>query len=359
MKALKKQHQRRGLDLVEAPIPQVGAEDVLIRVDKSAICGTDVNIYAWKDWSQENVVVPTTIGHEFVGTVVEVGSAVEKHLLEKRVSAEGHLTCRQCKNCLTGLMHLCPHTKGIGIHRDGCFAEYISVPAVNVIPIPSFIDDEIAAILDPLGNAVHTCSAFPLAGKTVLITGAGPIGLMAVNISRFFGASSVTICDPNPNRRAAVSRKQATMVYDPCTSSAKEVSQELALKDGFDVGLEMSGSPQALEDMIRGLRPGGQMAVLGIFPKSVPVAMNEIIFKGINLKGIYGRKMFATWYQMFSLLEAGLEIDSVITRTYSFFDYESAFSMMEEGNCGKVLFDWNAPKCQFQKEAPYALTHHR
>lgn len=343
MKALRKLTSDIGLSLVNIPYPEPGPNEVLIRVDQAAICGTDINIYQWKDWSQKNVTPPVTVGHEFVGTIVDLGSNVPMFKKGMRVSAEGHVVCGTCQNCRTGLMHLCPYTLGIGISKNGSFAELICVPFENVIEIPQNIPNEIASILDPLGNAVHTCLQYPLAGANVLITGAGPIGLMATGIARHLGANKIAISEPNPLRRKMAEDWDASLIFDPNATPIQDVLTQLQLRQGFDVGLEMSGANAALHAMISGLRPGGSIAALGIFPKSIAIDINEVIFKGLQIQGIYGRKMFSTWYQVFSLLDSGLNISPIITHQYSFKDFEEAFSLMGSGKSGKILFDWNQP----------------
>ena len=340
MKVLAKSKAEAGLWMEEAEIPRCGHNDLLIKVTKTAICGTDIHIYQWDAWSQKTVPVGLTIGHEFVGTVVEVGSEVEGYRVGDRVSAEGHITCGYCRNCKAGKRHLCRNTLGIGVNRTGCFAEYIAVPAVNAFRIPDTISDDIAAIMDPMGNATHTALSFDLVGEDVLITGAGPIGIMAVAICKHAGARHVVITDVNDYRLDLARQMGATKAVNVSKEPIKETMNTLGMTEGFDVGLEMSGNPFAFRDMLDAINFGGNIALLGIQPPETTVDWTQIIFKGLKLKGIYGREMFETWYKMPSMLQSGLNISPVITHHFGVDDYLTGFETMASGQSGKVVLSW-------------------
>jgi threonine 3-dehydrogenase len=325
----------------DIPRPSVGHNDVLIRVNRSAICGTDIHIYQWDDWAQQTIPVPLAVGHEFSGTIVECGIEVRGFEPGDRVSAEGHITCGVCRNCRAGRRHLCMNTKGVGVNRPGAFAEYIAVPAFNVFKLPEAITDDMASILDPLGNATHTALSFDLVGEDVLITGAGPIGIMAVAIARFAGARHIVITDIN-NYRLDLARKMgASAALNVTHDSIDDTMQALGMEEGFDVGMEMSGNPTAFRDLLRTMHHGGKVALLGIPPDDTAIDWNEVIFKGLFLKGIYGREMFETWYKMSSMLQSGLNIEPVITHHFDVEDFEPAFELMASGQSGKVILNWN------------------
>jgi len=341
MKALSKLKAEEGIWMVhDAPVPEVGPNDVLIKIKKSSICGTDVHIYKWDKWAQENVPVPLVVGHEYVGTVAATGSEV-KHLdIGQRVSGEGHLVCGYCRNCRAGKRHLCPNTVGIGYHKAGSFAEYFVLPASNVFPIPDDISDDLAAIFDPFGNAVHTALSFDLTGEDVLITGAGPIGIMAVAISRHVGARHVVITDINPYRLDLALKLGATRAVNVMEEKIEDVMKSIGMTEGFDVVLEMSGAESAFQDMLSVTRNGAKIALLGIPSKDIAVNWNKIIFKGLELKGIYGREMYETWYKMTSMLQSGLDLSPVITHRFPIDDFQQGFDAMLSGQCGKVILDW-------------------
>ncbi|VVS90541.1 L-threonine 3-dehydrogenase [Desulfoluna spongiiphila] len=342
MKALSKAKPEAGIWMEEVDVPRPGHNDILIKVKKTAICGTDIHIYNWDEWSQKTVPVPMVIGHEFAGVIVEVGSEVEGYKVGDRVSAEGHITCGYCRNCRAGKRHLCRNTEGIGVNRTGCFAEYIAVPAVNAFRIPEGISDETASILDPLGNATHTALSFDLVGEDVLITGAGPIGIMAVAIARHAGARHVVISDVNDYRLDLARNMGATRAVNVSRANGSifDAMDELGMNEGFDVGLEMSGSPHAFRDMLEALNFGGHIALLGIQPPETAVDWSQIIFKGLKLKGIYGREMFETWYKMSSMLQSGLDISPVITHRFGIDDFQKGFDVMRSGDSGKVILEW-------------------
>ena len=314
--------------------------DVLIEVSKSAICGTDMHIYNWDEWAQQTIPVPMVVGHEFVGRVAEIGSHVEGLKVGQRVSGEGHITCGYCRNCRAGTRHLCRNTQGVGVNRPGSFAEFVALPAVNVFPLPDAIDDRHAAIFDPLGNAVHTALAFNLVGEDVLITGAGPIGIMAAAICRHVGARHVVVTDVNDFRLGLAAQMGADRVVNVQTENLREVMRELGMREAFDVGLEMSGVPSAMDQMLDALNHGGRIAQLGIPARPVAMDYNKLVFKGLTLKGIYGREMFETWYKMTAMLESGLNIDPVITHEFAIDDFQQGFEIMGSGQSGKVLLDW-------------------
>jgi threonine 3-dehydrogenase len=341
MKALVKRRREPGLAMEDVPLPAMGPNDVLIQVKKAAVCGTDVHIFTWDEWSQKAVKVPVTVGHEFTGVVAEVGSAVTGFHEGERVSAEGHITCGHCRNCRAGKRHLCRNTQGIGIHRDGAFADYVAMPAVNVFRVPASVPDEISAFFDPLGNAVHTALSFDLVGEDVLITGAGPIGCMAAAIARHVGARYVVVTDVNDYRLQLASRLGATRAVNVQRTSLQDVMGELGMTEGFDVGMEMSGNGDALRSLLQVMNHGGRVAILGIPPREVSIDWNQVIFKGLVLKGIYGREMFETWYKMAAMLTSGLDVSSVVTHRFPADRYLEAFEAMKAGQSGKVILDWS------------------
>jgi threonine 3-dehydrogenase len=341
MKALVKSKAERGIWLEDVDLPEPGHNDVLIKVGRTAICGTDIHIYQWDDWASKTIPVPLAVGHEFSGEVVECGSEVKGFDVGDRVSAEGHITCGVCRNCRAGRRHLCINTVGVGVNRPGAFAEYLSVPAFNVFKLPDVITDDIAAILDPLGNATHTALSFDLVGEDVLITGAGPIGIMAVAIARYAGARHVVITDINDYRLALATKMGATVALNVTDGSLADTMKDLGMEEGFDVGMEMSGNASAFRDMLRTLHHGGRVALLGIPPGETAIDWNDVIFKGLILKGIYGREMFETWYKMASMLQSGLDISPIITHHFDVADYEQAFQLMESGQSGKVILNWS------------------
>lgn len=340
MKAIVKLKPEPGIWMDQVSFPSIGHNDVLIKVLKTAICGTDVHIYNWDEWSRKTIPTPMTIGHEFVGIITEIGSEVRGLKEGDRVSAEGHITCGHCRNCRAGKRHLCRNTIGVGVNRPGCFAEYISVPASNVFRVPDMISDDIAAILDPFGNAAHTALSFDLVGEDILITGAGPIGIMAVAIARHVGARYVVITDVNDYRLEIAARLGATAAINVTKTSISDTVKQLGMKEGFDVGLEMSGNIQAFRDMLQSMNYGGQVAILGIPSGEVSLDLTQIIFKGLKIKGIYGREMFETWYKMTSMLQSHLDIAPVITHRLSVDDFQQAFDVMRSGQSGKVIMDW-------------------
>ena len=340
MKALVKLKPEPGIWMDDVPEPRVGHNDVLVRIRKTAICGTDVHIYNWDDWSQKTIPVPMTIGHEFAGEVVEVGGEVAGFKPGDRVSGEGHITCGHCRNCRAGRRHLCRNTVGVGVNRPGCFAEYLAIPAVNAFHLPPEIGDDIAAILDPLGNAAHTALSFDLVGEDVLITGAGPIGAMAAAICRHVGARFVVVTDINDYRLALAAKLGATRTVNVANETLDDVMAELGMVEGFDVGLEMSGNPTAFRDMLRVMNHGGRVGILGISPGDETLDLNQIVFKGLTLKGVYGREMFETWYKMSSMLQSGLDITPVLTHGLPIDAFQEGFDVMRSGQSGKVVLDW-------------------
>ncbi len=341
MKALVKSKPERGIWLEDIEVPKPGHNDVLIKIGRTAICGTDIHIYQWDDWASKTIPVPLAVGHEFSGEVVECGSEVKGFSVGDRVSAEGHITCGVCRNCRAGRRHLCINTVGVGVNRPGAFAEYLSVPAFNVFKLPDIITDDLAAILDPLGNATHTALSFDLVGEDVLITGAGPIGIMAVAIARYAGARHIVITDINDYRLSLAKKMGATVTLNVTDGSLDDTMNDLGMEEGFDVGMEMSGDPSALRDLLRVLHHGGRVALLGIPPGETAVDWKDIIFKGLILKGIYGREMFETWYKMASMLQSGLDVSPIITHHFDAADYEQAFQLMESGQSGKIILDWS------------------
>ncbi len=341
MKALVKKNAEPGLWLEEVPEPTVGVNDVLIRVAKTGICGTDFHIYNWDAWAQKTIQVPMVIGHEFVGEIVEVGSNVSDFFPGEIVSAEGHVVCGHCRNCLAGRRHLCKNTSGIGVNRPGAFAEYISVPMTNVWHQRPGIDPEVASIFDPFGNAVHTALSFDLLGEDVLITGAGPIGCMAAAVVKHAGARFVVVSDVNPYRLELAKKMGADLTVDVRKTPLCEIQKQLGMQEGFDVGLEMSGNPSAFNDMIEQMCHGGKIAMLGIPSQPMPIDWNKVIFNMLTIKGIYGREMYETWYKMTVMLQSGLDIAPVITHRYHYTDFQKGFDVMASGECGKVVLDWS------------------
>ena len=340
MKSLVKAHREPGIWMQDTAEPEVGHNDLLIKIRKTAICGTDMHIYNWDEWSQKTIPVPMVVGHEYVGEVVGMGQEVAGFKIGDRVSGEGHITCGHCRNCRAGRRHLCRNTEGVGVNRAGAFAEYLVIPAFNAFRIPDNISDDMASIFDPFGNAVHTALSFDLVGEDVLITGAGPIGIMAAAVAKHVGARHVVITDLNPYRLELAEKMGATRAVNVGTTSLKEVMNELGMTEGFDVGLEMSGVPAAFRDMLDKMNNGGKVAMLGIPPTDVAVDWNQVIFKGLTIKGIYGREMFETWYKMASLLQSGLDISPVITHQYSIDDFQKGFDTMGSGQSGKVILNW-------------------
>lgn len=342
MKALVKAKAEKGIWMEDVPMPEVGHNDVLVRVRKTAICGTDVHIYNWDKWAQGTIPVPMHVGHEFAGEIVELGSEVKGLEIGQRVSAEGHITCGHCRNCRAGQRHLCRNTEGIGVNRPGAFAEYISVPAVNICPLPDGVSDELGAILDPLGNATHTALSFDLVGEDVLITGAGPIGIMAVAIARKVGARNIVITDVNDYRLDLARQMGATRTVNVTNSKLRDVMADLRMTEGFDVGLEMSGVPQAFDNMLDTINHGGKVALLGILPEGSGINWNHVIFKGLQVHGIYGRRMFETWYKMIAMIESGLDLSPILTHRFQADDFQKGFDAMCSGQSGKVILDWAA-----------------
>lgn len=341
MKAIVKSKAEPGLWIEDVPEPTLGINDVMIRVKRGGICGTDLHIYNWDAWAQETITIPTVIGHEFAGEIVEVGSNVIDFAVGDIVSGEGHLVCGRCRNCMAGRRYLCAYTKGIGVNTDGGFAEYIAMPMTNIWKHKPDIDPDVAAIFDPFGNAVHTALAFEVFGEDVLITGAGPIGIMAAAVAKHAGARNIVITDINEFRlELAEKMGHATKAVDVSKTSVKDVQKELGIKEGFDVGFEMSGNPAAFNEMLANMFHGGKIAFLGIPGEPFAVDWKTVIFNMITIKGIYGRKMYETWYQMSNLLEAGVDIKPVITHRYSYKDFKKAFAAIKEGNCGKVVLDF-------------------
>jgi len=342
MLALVKTAPGPGLELREVPEPIVGINDVLVKVRRTGICGTDLHIESWDPWAAKTIVPPLVIGHELVGEIVEVGSNVAGFAPGDLVSGEGHVVCGRCRHCLAGRRHLCAHTVGLGVGRDGAFAEYVALPMTNIWRHAPGVDEEVAAIFDPFGNAVHTALAFPVLGEDVLITGAGPIGLMACAVVRHAGARFVVVSEPNPVRRAIAARMGATIAVDPRERDLADVQRELGMVEGFDVALEMSGNPAAIRAALDNMANGGAMAILGIPTEDIALDVNEIVFKLLTIRGIYGREMYETWYKMTVMVQSGLDITPVITHRFSFRDHEAAFAAARSGDAGKVILDWTA-----------------
>lgn len=340
MKALVKKRPERGLWLEDIPEPAIGINDVLIKVRKTGICGTDLHIYKWDAWAQKTIPVPMAVGHEFVGEIVAVGSNVVDFHPGEIVSGEGHVVCGRCRNCLAGRRHLCAHTQGVGVNRPGAFAEYISLPMTNVWHHSPDIDEEVASIFDPFGNAVHTALSFDVLGEDVHITGAGPIGVMATAVVKHAGARYIVVTDLNPYRLELARKMGATLAVNPTETSLAEVQQQLGMKEGFDVGLEMSGSPAAFRSLIANMAHGGKIAMLGIPDQEMAIDWNTVIFNMLTIKGIYGREMYETWYKMTVMLQSGLNIKPVITHRFPYTEFQQGFDAMLSGNCGKVVLDW-------------------
>lgn len=340
MKALVKKENSIGLVMEEVPLPKLGENEVLIKVGKTSLCGTDEHIWQWDEWAKKTVPAPLTIGHEFMGTIAELGKNVKDFSIGQRVSAEGHLTCGICPNCKNGKRHMCENTLGIGVHKNGCFAEYISLPSQNVFPIPDAIPDEIAALFDPLGNATHTALSFEVTGEDVLITGAGPIGMMAAAIACHAGARHVVITDRNDSRLELAKKLGATETVNIEKESLKDVTKKIGIEWGYTIGLEMSGNPNALSDQIEMMQHGGKIALLGILPKETKIDWDKVIFKMLLLKGIYGREIFTTWYKMIHMLESGLNLESLITHRFPAEEFQKGFEVMLSKNCGKIILEW-------------------
>ena len=342
MKALVKAKAEKGVWMADVAKPTIGPNDVLIRMRRTAICGTDMHIYHWDDWAQRTIRVPMAFGHEYCGELVEMGSEVRGLAIGDRVSGEGHITCGHCRNCRAGRRHLCRNTLGVGVNRAGAFAEYMALPAENVFKLPDVISDEVASILDPLGNATHTALSFDLVGEDVLITGAGPIGIMAVALARYAGARHVVITDVNPYRLDLARRMGATRALDVRSQPLASAMAELGMTEGFDVGLEMSGNAAAVRDMLATMNHGGRVALLGIMPKDTGIDWDQVIFKGLVMKGIYGREMFETWYKMAAALQSGLDVGPVITHRLPVEEFNDGFEIMASGQSGKVILDWTS-----------------
>ena len=340
MKALAKTKSEPGLQLVDVPEPPIGINDVLIRVNRTGICGTDLHIYKWDAWAQKTIPVPMVVGHEFVGEIVAVGSNVNDFRAGDVVSGEGHVVCGRCRNCMAGRRHLCADTKGVGVNRSGAFAEYLSLPMTNVWQHSPGIDRDVASIFDPFGNAVHTALSFPVLGEDVLITGAGPIGIMAAAIVKHAGARFVVVTDVNDYRLELAKKLGATVALNIKTGNLRAVQKQLGLKEGFDVGLEMSGTPAAFRDMIDNMCHGGKIAMLGIPTEQMAIDWNKVVFNMLTIKGIYGREMYETWYQMSVMLESGMNIAPVITHRLPYTEFETGFAAMKSGECGKVILNW-------------------
>ena len=344
MKALAKLHREKGIWMTEAEIPSAGHNDLLIKIRKTAICGTDMHIYHWDEWSQNTIPVPMIVGHEYVGEVVDIGQEVRGFEIGDRVSGEGHITCGHCRNCRAGRRHLCRNTFGVGVDRQGAFAEYLVIPAFNAFKIPDSISDDLAAIFDPFGNAVHTALSFNLIGEDVLITGAGPIGIMATAVAKHVGARHVVITDVNKYRLELARTMGATKAVNVLDTELSEVMIDLGMTEGFDVGMEMSGVPSAFNSMLENMNHGGKIAMLGIPPADMSIDWTKIIFKGLEIKGVYGREMFETWYKMASLIQSGLDLTPMITHQLPIDDYQQGFELMASGKTGKVILDWDSQK---------------
>ncbi len=340
MRALVKPAAGPGIVMERVPVPAPGTNEVLIEVEKTAICGTDLHIHRWDEWAERTIRPPLVIGHEFVGRIVEIGSGVANYRVGDRVSAEGHITCGECRNCRAGRRHLCTHTVGIGVNRDGAFAEYLVMPASNLWLIPEEIPSEIAAFFDPYGNAAHCALSFEIVGEDVLITGAGPIGIMAAGICRFMGARHVVVTDVNDYRLALAGEMGATHLVNVGEESLDEAMRAQDIHEGFDIGLEMSGNPKAFDDMLHHMYHGGRVALLGILPSDTRIDWDQVIFKGLTVKGIYGREMFETWYKMTQMVMGGLDLSPVLTHHILIEDFQQGFDVMDQGACGKVVCDW-------------------
>ncbi|MBK4714368.1 MULTISPECIES: L-threonine 3-dehydrogenase [Tenebrionibacter/Tenebrionicola group] len=341
MRALAKLKAAEGIWMTDVPEPEVGHNDLLIKIRKTAICGTDVHIYNWDAWSQKTIPVPMVVGHEYVGEVVGIGQEVRGFKIGDRVSGEGHITCGHCRNCRAGRTHLCRNTIGVGVNRPGCFADYLVLPAFNAFKIPDNISDDLASIFDPFGNAVHTALSFDLVGEDVLVSGAGPIGIMAAAVAKHVGARNVAITDVNDYRLALARDMGITHAINVSQQNLADVMSELGMTEGFDVGLEMSGAPAAFHTMLDTMNHGGRIAMLGIPPGEMSIDWNKIIFKGLFIKGIYGREMFETWYKMAALIQSGLDLSPIITHRFSVDDFQQGFDVMRSGQSGKVILSWD------------------
>jgi len=340
MKSLAKLHAKEGIWKIDSPQPELGHNDLLIKINKTAICGTDIHIYNWDEWAQKTIPVPMVVGHEYAGEVVAIGQEVKGFEIGDRVSGEGHITCGHCRNCRGGRTHLCRNTVGVGVDRPGCFAEYLVIPAFNAFKLPDEISDDLAAIFDPFGNAVHTALSFDLVGEDVLITGAGPIGIMAAAVAKHVGARHVVITDVNEYRLDLAKQMGATRAVNVSQEKLTDVMQELGMTEGFDVGLEMSGVPVAFKDMLENMNNGGKIAMLGIPGQDMAIDWSQVIFKGLTIKGIYGREMFETWYKMASLIQSGLDLTPIITHQFDIDDFQQGFDVMRSGQSGKVILNW-------------------
>ncbi len=341
MKALVKSKPSPGIWMEDKPIPKVGTNDVLIKIHKAGVCGTDLHIYNWDDWAQRNIQTPKILGHEFVGEIVEIGPGVSGYDIGDRVTGEGHLTCGICRNCRAGKRHLCIHSTGIGGGRDGAFAEYMVMPASNLWKLHADISSDIATILDPLGNAVHTALSFNVTGEDVLITGAGPIGIMAAVVCKFVGARHVVITDVNEYRLDLIRQLNAGLAVNVANENLDDIIKNLNMSTGFDVGLEMSGNPLAFQAMLKHMYNGGHIALLGFLPPNTQIDWDQIILRGLYLKGVYGREVFETWYKMTQLIKSGMDISAIITHRFSFEEYKKAFEVVRSGLCGKVILEWD------------------
>ena len=339
MKALVKKEAAQGLWLEDVPVPQIGINDVLVKIQKTSICGTDVHIYNWDKWSQKTIKPPMVVGHEFVGVVEKIGDNVTDFKTGDLVSGEGHVVCGRCRNCLAGRRHLCNDPSGIGVNRDGAFAEYLSIPVTNVWYCDTSIPVEVLSCFDPLGNAAHTTLKYELVGEDILITGAGPIGCMAAAIAKQVGARYVVVTDVNPYRLEMAKKMGATLTVDIRTETIEDAMKKLGMKEGFDVGMEMSGSPDALRGMLKNMAHGGKIAILGILPPT-EIDWDFVVFNGLTITGIYGRRMYETWYKVTMLIQSGLDIEPLITHRYHYTDFEKGFEVMRSGNSGKVILDW-------------------
>lgn len=341
MKALIKLKPEPGIWMEDAPMPEVNHNDVLIKIKKTAICGTDIHIYNWDAWAQQTIPVPLIIGHEFVGEIADIGTDVKGFKIGDRVSGEGHISCGFCRSCRAGRRHICRKNVSVGVTRNGCFAEYVAIPAVNAYPIPDSISDKQASILDPLGNAAHSSLSFDMTGEDILITGAGPVGIMAASIAKHIGARHIVITDVNEYRLELAKKMGATLAINATKNTLKEAMDMLGMKEGFDVGLEMSGNSSAFDNMLAHMNHAGKISLLGFLPRETQIDWNNVILKGLQIKGIYGREMFETWYKMICMLESGLDILPVITHEFSVRDYDEAFKVMQSGKSGKVIMSWD------------------
>jgi threonine 3-dehydrogenase len=340
MRAIAKMHAGPGLQLTEVPVPVPGINDVLIKIKKTSICGTDVHIYNWDAWAEKTIKPPMVIGHEFVGVIEEIGANVQGYKRGDLVDGEGHIVCGRCRNCLAGRRHLCKDAKGVGVNRNGAFAEYLCIPASNAVHVNPSIPLEVLSCFDPLGNATHTALQYDLVGEDVLITGAGPIGCMATAIAKQAGARKVVVTDVNPDRLALAERMGATRVVNVANEKLALVQKEIGMTEGFDVGMEMSGSPLALNDMIDNMAHGGRIALLGIMPDKAAIDWNKVVFSMLTIRGVYGREMYETWYKMTALIEGGLDISPVITHRFHLTEFQRGFDLMRAGKCGKIILDW-------------------